>query len=340
MTKKLIPALLAFLSAWAEGALAANLGGQRDVYVDVPLSNVAVMAFNQGNYVGPALFPIVPVEKQSGMYPVITDTDWMRLPQSTVRSPKTAPRRVSFSVSSDQYNAINYALAGDNSVEDLANAMRAIRLRQNTARFVVNNLMGDMEVRIANKVTSISNIGSGVVLAAGSRWSNYANSDPIADITTGHAFIRNNTGIRANTLLLDYDTRRVVRRHPVLLDLYKYTKSGFLTDAQLMEVFDVQKILVADAIRENSKEGGASSITNIWGNIALLTHVANEAPSEETVTFGLGFRWTPEGAPAPMQARTYMDPDPGKKAEVVEVGYYQDEKIVARKLAYLVGSTL
>ncbi len=338
--KKILTFLLAALSAYAEGALAANLGGQRDVYVDVPLSNVAVMAFSRGGFVGPALFPVVPVPKQSGMYPTITKADWLRLPQSTVRAPKTPPRRVSFSVSSDQYNAINYALAGDNSIEDLANAMVALRLRQNTARFVVSQLAADMEVRIANKVTSISNIGSGVTLAAGSRWSNYANSDPIADVSTGHAFIRNNTGIRANTLLLDYDTHRIVRRHPVLLDLYKYTDGGFLTMLQLQEVFDVGRILVADAIRENAKEGGTSSMTNIWGNNALLCYVDGGAVSEETATFGLGFRWTPDGAPAPMQARTYMDPDPGKKAEVTEVGYYQDEKVVAAQLAYLVGSTL
>lgn len=341
--KKILLLAAGAFSAYAECALAANLGGQRDVYVDVPLSNFAVRAFTQGNFVAPLLFPVVPVEKQSGMYPVITAADWSRLPQSTTRAPKTAPRRVQFGVSSDQYNCINYALAGDNSVEDLSNAIRALRLRQNTARFVLNQLMGDMEVRVANKVTSISNIGSGVVLASGSRWNNYANSDPIADISTGHAFIRSRTGLRPNTLLLDYDTHRIVRRHPVILDMYKYTEGGFATIDQLKEAFDVKEIIIADAIRETSKEGTAASgtsLANIWGNVALLSYVDRSATSEETATFGLGFRWQPEGAPAAMEARRYMDPDPGKKCEIVEVGYYQDEKITARDLAYLVGSTI
>ena len=88
--KKLISLLLACLSAWTEGALAANLGGQRDVYIDAPLSNVAVMAFNQGTFIGPALFPVVPTPKQSGNYYVITDTDWLRLPQSTTRAPEAS----------------------------------------------------------------------------------------------------------------------------------------------------------------------------------------------------------------------------------------------------------
>lgn len=338
--KKLTHLLAVFLAAFAELALAARLGGQRDVYFDVPLSNFSVMAFSEGTLVGPRLFPIVPVEKQSGVYPVIAQADWLRLPQSTTRAPKTPPRKVQFGTSSDSYNCINRALAGDNALEDLANADRALMLRRNTARFVVSQLARDMEVRIANQVSSISNIGSGVVLAAGSRWSNYSNSSPISDIRTAHAFIRNNTGVRANTLLLDYDTVEMLRTHPELLDLYKYTEGGILTDAQISAAFKVGDLIVADAIRENSLPDGTSSITNIWGNTALLAYVDRAARAPESVTFGLGFRWQPEGVPAAMQARTYMNPHPGAKAEEVEVGYYQDEKIVARNLAYAITTTL
>ena len=338
--KKLFHLILAMLAAWTESALAANLGGQRDVYFDVPLSNFSVQAFSQGNFVGPALFPVVPVDMQSGVYPTITKADWLRLPQSDVRAPMDIPRRVRWSASSDSYNCINRALMSGNPLEDLANAMTAIRLRRNSAAFVVSQLAGGMERRIANKVTSITNIGSGVQLSSGARWSNFNNSDPISDITTGHAFIRQNTGLRANTLLLDYDTWKVVRRHPVLLDLYKYTDAGFLSDAQLMETFEVKRLLIADAIQENSLEDGTSSITNIWGNVAFLAYVNGAAAAPETATFGLGFRWAPPGIPAPMQARTYMDPHPGAKAELTEVGYYQDEKVIARQLSYLVQNTL
>ena len=338
--KKILSLLLALPALFAEAVLGAQIGGQRDVYFDVPLSNFSVRAFSGGTYIGPALFPVVPVEKQSGVYPTITLADWLRRPQSTVRAPKTSPRRVQFSTSSDSYNCINYALSGDNSYEDLANADRSMMLRRNTAGVVVQQLALDMEVRIASKVTSITNLGSGVVLASGSRWSNYSNSNPIADIRTGHAFIRGRTGIRANTLVFDYDTVEVLRTHPVILDLFKYTEGGFVTDQQLREVFKVQNILVADAIMENNLEGAASSITNVWGNIALLAYIEGAAAAPETATFGLGFRWTPEGIAPAMQARTYPDPDPGKKAEVVEVGMYQDEKIIAKDLSYLVSTTL
>ena len=337
--KRYIFLIIAVLAGYAHKALAMHLT-TRDVHIDTPLSNICVEAFRTGNFVAPTLFPIVPVMKQSDIYYTVTKNSWLRNPGSTLRSPKTAPRRVEFDVSSDTYFAHNYALAGENAHEVLANADNPIMLRQRTARKVVEDLMRDMEVRIANKVTSITNIGSGVLLTGANKWSDYLASDPISDISTGAAFIRSNTGIIPNTLLLDWDTMQIVRRHPVLLDMYKYTQGGFVNDAELREVFKVGRIIVSDAIRNAALEGATASIVNIWGNNALLCYVDPAAPSVQTATFGLGFRWNAPELPAPMVARVYDDPDPGKKVEITEVGYYQDEKIVARELSYLVGNTL
>lgn len=334
-----LQALLACLSGYAQATLASPLTG-RDVHIDTPLSNIAVEAFTSGVFVAPMLFPVVPVAKQSDVYYTITKNSWLRVPQSTLRAPKQSPRRVEFDVSSDNYFAFNYALAGENAHEVLANADNPINLRQRTTRKVVEDLMRDMEVRIANQVTSISNIGSGVSLSGGAKWSDYLNSDPISDITTGHAFVRSQTGVIPNTLLLDWDTMQTVRRHPVLLDMYKYTQGGLLNEAELKEVFKVQNLIVSNAIKNAAVENATASIVNIWGNNALLCYIDPAAPSLQTVTFGLGFRWTPPELPAPMVTRVYDDPDPGKKVEIVEVGYYQAEKIVAPQLGYLVGSTL
>lgn len=332
--------LLGLFAAYSGKALSLHLTAQQ-AHIDVPLSNMCLQAFRRGTYVGTSLFPTVPVQKQSDVYYTIDKATWMRLPSSALRAPKTRPRRIEFNTSTDRYFADNYALAGENAHEALRNADSPIRLRQRTGVKVVGDLAGVQEVRIANKVTSISNIGSGVLLTGTSKWSDYGNSDPIADITTGHAFIRNNTGVRANTLLLDYDTHEIVRRHPVLLDMYKYTQGGFINDAEIMECFKVGRLIVADAIRNVAPEGQTASMVNIWGNNALLCYVDAAAPGMETVTFGLGFEWPgEEGGALGMQARVYDDPDPGKKVEVVEVGHYMDEKIVARELGYLVGNTL
>ena len=158
-------------------------------------------------------------------------------------------------------------------------------------------------------------------------------------MTTGHAFIRQNTGLVANTALLDFDTYQTVRRHPVLLDMYKYTQGGLVNDAELREVFKVQKLLVANCIRNAALENATASMVNIWGNNFLLCHVA-PSTGMRTATFGLQFRWLNPELPAPWAVRVYDDPDPGKKCEITEAGYYSTEKVIARELAYLVNATL
>lgn len=311
-----------------------------DIHRDTPLAQTAVKAFQGAEaYVGQKLFPAVKVEHETDQYYILDPNSWLRIP-NTRRARKTAPNRIEFRVSSEEYRVKNYALAGELAKEDLANADRAIQLRENTTRLVVEALNRDLEDRIARTVTSISNVGSGVALTGVNRWSDYVNSDPISAVNTAHAFIENKTGLKANTLVLDKDTYRIVRRHPVILDMFKYTAGGVAKDDQLREVFEVSNLWVARGIKNNALLGATASIVNIWGNNALLALVDPGAIGMETVTFGLGFRWEPEGFPAPFQVGRYDDPDPGKRTEVVEVGYFQAEEIVAKDLAYLIEDTL
>jgi hypothetical protein len=152
-------------------------------------------------------------------------------------------------------------------------------------------------------------------LTGANKWSAGATSDPIADVNTGHAFMRGQTGLTANIAVIDYDTMVTLRRHPLFLDLYKQVQGGQVTDAQIAEQFRVKQILIADAILENAKEGGTSSMTNMWGNICLLAHVEPAQSMEDVTTFGLGFRWTDPELGAPFAIRTYDDADPGKRSK-------------------------
>jgi hypothetical protein len=236
-------------------------------------------------------------------------------------------------VSTDAYFADNYALAGEMAKEDIANADAALQLRENTAQVVMQGLLQDLEARVANLVTSATNVGSGVTV--GSKWSDLTNSNPLVDVSTATAFIRQQTGLNPNTLIVDEDTYQVLRRHSKILELYKYTTGGLLNEAQLLSAFGVDRILHGRAIKNVALENAPASLVPVWGNNALLAYVSPTPTGMKTATLGLQFRWIPDGIPAPFAVFRYDDPDPGKKIEVVEVGYYQDEKIVAKNLGYL-----
>jgi hypothetical protein len=313
----------------------------RDAHLDAMLTNLTVAAFaataEQQGFIAQDIFPVATVPKQSNKYYVIDPDSWLRI-ADTRRSPKARPNRIEFKVSSDAYFADNYALAGDIAKEDLANADMALNLRENTAQITLQGLLQDLEVRVANMVTSVSNVGSGVAVA--SKWSDLTNSNPMVDIQTAHAFIRRNTGLVANTLVMDEDSFQALRRNSKLLELYKYTSGGLVADEAIARALGVERILHGRAIRNNAVENATGSYTNIWGNNALLCYVAPGATGLMTATFGLQIRWVPEGISAPFAVFRYDDPDPGKKIEVVEASYYQDERIVARNLGYVLTATL
>jgi len=311
-----------------------------DAHFDVPLSNFAVSAFAdpQDQFIAEQLYPEVPVAKQSDKYYVIEKDAFLRQPD-TLRSPKTRANKVEFTITSDSYYAHNYALSTDNAIEDLENADLAIQLRRNSTRLVVSNLRLDQEIRVANQITSISNVGSGVALTGSNKWSDGA-SDPIGDVNTGHAFMQSRTGLVANTLVLDWNTFKVVRRHPAILDLFKYTSGGQTTVEQLREAFDVERILIGRGIKNTAAEGKAPSMGSIWGNSAILAHVG-QATGMESKTFGLRFRWRNPIFPADFGVQTDVKNRAGEeKVEVLEAGYFQDERIVAGELAYAITGTI
>lgn len=318
---------------------------QRSAHHDVPLSNYAVEAFAAGpsqGYIAQGLFPIVPVAHETDEYYIIESNSWLQI-HSGRRSRRQAPNEVEWSVSSGNYTAKNWALRDANALEDLANADRALDLRNTSADFVTNMLLRGYEQRVANIVTSISNCGSGVALTGGDKFSDYINSSPLSVVTTATAFLRKKTGLRPNVMAIDADTYDILSRHPELLDLYQYTQGGVLSTNDLAKVFKVPSILVADGVYNsavtNVDSGDVGVGANIWGNFMFLGHVTPGA-SLKVKSFGATMRWTPEGIPTPMQAVRYLDPDPGTKKEWTEVGVYQDEKVVAKDLGYVVTGTL
>ena len=313
----------------------------RDLHIDTPLSNLAFRKWGSqtSRFIAGQVFPPIKVNKQSDKYYIVEKDAFLRV-YDTKRAPKTKANRVEFGVSSESYYAENFALAGDNSLEDLSNADNALMLRENTTGVVLDGLLNDQEVRVANTVTSISNVGSGVALTGGNKWSDFVGSSPLSDVTTAHAFIEL-SGVEANVAIIDKDTLAIVRRHPELLDMYKYTSGGELTDEQLRQVFKVPKILVGRGVKQNALEGGTSSITNIWGNNVVFAHINPSPAGKKVVTLGGAFRWQPAGFPAPFSVGRQRFAGAGtENIEVIEANYFQDEKIIASALGYAITGTL
>lgn len=313
----------------------------RNIHVDKPLSNTLVTAFDTaGDFVASRLFPIVGVGNQSDKYYTLRKEAWLALPD-TYRAPKTKARRVEFDVSSDSYFCDNHALGAEIPLEDLANADNAIRLRESNTQLIATGLLRGLEARAALIATTSGNhVAAPVRNTGAAAWDAVNSADLTSQIMLGHQTIFRNTGLRANTLVLDYDSYLYAKQNTRLYEVFKYRAAGpgMVSDAQLMEMFQVDALLIARSQKNNNNPAQTASISSIWGPTALLCRVEG-ALSMQTATYGLSFRWNDPVLGVPMAVtRQVFDGAGTEKIEVLEGGYYQDEKIVAKELAYYINT--
>lgn len=313
----------------------------RSAHIDVPLSNVMIAAFEtQGDFVANAIFPAVPVDKQSNKYYTLKKEAWLARP-NTYRAPRAQANRIEFDISSDSYFADNYALAHEIPLEDLKNADSAIRLRESAVQFVTRGLLADLEIRAqAQAITNVSTVQR--LATAGTTWDAVTSADIQGQIADAHLSIFNNTGLRANTLVLDYQSYIYAKRNTALLNRFQYQQQrnpGLVDDEQLKAAFMVDNLYVARSQKNNANPGQTGSITSIWGPTALLTRVEGNAPSLMTATYGIGMRWTNPEFPGPFVVTTHQEDWAGSRhIEVIEAGYWQDEKVVASALGFYINT--
>jgi len=316
------------------------MGEGRDFHIDKAISNLLVGYLVEGS-IYEELFPVLPVKKQSDLFYKIDKGDFFRIPE-TARAPKTEPNKIDFATSSAGYFADNYELQSDISWEDMDNADDAFNLTVSHAELVKGLLLLDAEDRVARAVTSGTNCGS-YVTAPASLWSGRAaegDSDPISDIETGKTFIQQNTGKKANVIVVGYPVHTQLIQHPQIKNSIKYvqrTTQANMTNA-LADLFGVEKYLVGSMIKNTGSEKLADAMSHVWSHHCIIAHTEKpKGPGIPTATAGITFRWKSPKLPAAFTARWMED---GKiYARSVRVGTYQDEKIVATDCIYAILNT-
>lgn len=303
----------------------------RDLYLDVPLSNV-VIGYRPENLIADMIFPIINVPKQSGSIIEFSQGDALRR-DDTKRAPGTLAKRVTRSVSSIMYYCNNYALADGVTIEDRANAepIYAQRMFNGMATNLVDKLALDWELRVALQVNSTSNVGSSA--AVSSVWTG-SGADPLADVNTAIDNVLYSTGHRPNRVVMGIKAWNAFRRHSTVRNLLYGTNNGggYANAADVAKLLEVDQVFVGGAFYNTAEENITKSLSTVWANNCLV-YYANPNPQQERPSFAYTHRWAAPGIPN-MQVERHPY-DSRRKTDDIEVGYYQDEKVVWDDLAFL-----
>jgi len=310
------------------------------VHVDAILTNISVAYLQkQENFIADKVFPVVPVDKKSDKYFVYTKNDWFR-DEAQRRADGTESAGSGYNLTTGTYSADVWAFHKDVGDQTVANADAPLNPLREATEFVTHRLLLRRELQFvtdffttgvwADDVTGVSGVPTS---GQTKQWSDYSSSDPINDIEAGKAEILGNTGLAPNTLVLGYEVFRQLKNHPDLVDRIKYTSSQTITEDMLARMFDIDRLLVAKAVKATNNEGASEAYSFAYGKGALLAHVA-PSPGLLTPSAGYQFAWTGVSGGIGSTIGVSSFRMESLKAERVEAEMAFDNKVIGADLGY------
>jgi len=308
------------------------------VHVDAILTNASVAYIQSAdNFIATKVFPIVPVDKQSNLYFKYTKEDWFR-DDARLRADGSEAATSGYGLSTDNYYADVFAVkkaVGDQTMANFDNPLDPMR---DAAKFTSQLLLNRLENQFVSDYITTGVWGTDYTGVSGTptgtqfkQWSDLANSDPIQDIELAKAQIMSTTGFEPNKLVLGYDVYRVLRNHPDIIDRVKYTGRDVPDTQYLAQLFGLDEILVAKAVKNTANEGQTGSFSFSFGKAALLVYSA-PSPSLLTPSAGYSFQWrgVSEGLGLTVGTKQYRLEQ--NAATYVESQIAFDNKVVAADL--------
>jgi hypothetical protein len=264
--------------------------GGGNVHIDVALTNVSV-GFPNNAFVGERLFPTVNVQKQSNKYYIFGREAWSS--HLDLRAPGTHANEIpGYAVSMDSYFAQEHALQIAVTDEERENADDPFSPDADGAFLVTQKILLGREVTMKNLVTTTGNYEAAntVTLAGGQQWSDYVNSNPIADIRTGIRAINAALFTDPNTAVVPYQVMSVLEDHPDFIERIKYSERGIMTPEIIGAVLGIPNIIVPMAGQNTAALGQNPVLSYIWGKDVVLAWVPPNA-GQRIPAFGYEFVW-------------------------------------------------
>lgn len=313
-------------------------------HIDKVLTNISVKYMQDTSaFIADKVFPTVPVAKQSDRYFKYLKEDWFR-DDAQERAMGTESAGGDYDIdNTPTYFCKKYAFHKDVFEEDRANSDDPLQPDQDATEFVVDKILLNKENNWARTyfttgvwgqdLTGSNTATSSTVI----KWNDYANSTPVKDVDDMATAMQETTGKRPNTMVLGRQVYDALRQHPEILDRIKYTQTGIITDQLLAALFDVDRILVANAIQNTAKKGQTADMNFIMGKHMLLCYTESR-PRLKAATAGYCFTWTGLLGANALGGRInrFSMPQLGIGTERIECELAYDMKVVAADLGAFV----
>lgn len=261
---------------------------------DPILTNISV-GFDQGQFVGNALFPNINVANAAGRYWIFGKETWVQ-GDTDYRAPGAVANEITgLGAAQDSFLTSEHALqvaVPDEEKEQLKTPFNAMR---DATELVTSKIMLGREVAIRDLVTTAANYASSnaITLSGTSQFSDYANSDPITVFKNAKLAIHAQTFMDPNLYVIPYEVMSVLEDHPKILERIKYTRDGILNEELIAKVLKLTGKVIVPGVAigvQNSPEPMDVTASYMWGKDIVIAYVPSR-PGQRTPAFGYEFTY-------------------------------------------------
>ncbi len=299
----------------------------RDKIVAGPLADVSI-AYRNRSYVADRVFPIIDRVPPKAKIARYLKGAWFR-DEAGIRGPGGRAPRGGFPTDYIDINTVEYSFAKEVTDEDRRSSMvfgaPPLKPDQDALEFATDKIDLKKERRVASLVLGSTWSGVAGEDAAGG-WAAATSNTFIPNVEARIETIRSNTGLRPNVLLISANTLAAIKHIDDVLDRIKYVERGIVTAPLIAAIFELEEVLIGDAIVSTANEkadGSDFTASNVW---------------EKNATKGSAFLFYRPPSPglktpsAGYQARTaYEDGRPRRTTTWREAAEHQDVYEVAEE---------
>lgn len=214
-----------------------------------------------------------------------------------------------------------------------------------SAAITMNTVLTNMEQRVADIVMNTSTFTP--VNAAAAWLSSGVPSSSAKVINDVEKAVQAlyDRGIIANTMVMSFKQFRNLRNMPEVIDRIVSSGAGNpakpsdVTPSMLSAVFDIPKILVGRAQKQNAKEGQTSSLATIWSDryVSICRTASGPTAPIEEPCIGRTFHWGEDGSNIGGTIETWWDEN--LRSDKVRVRMETHEKLMLSTAGYLIDTT-
>lgn len=328
--------------------MATTQPGRGDVHVDRPLTNISIAYMqSEESFIAHRVFPIIPVENQSNSYWIYDRGEFNRDTMEE-RAPGAESAGSSYKQSTENYECRVYSEHKDVPDQVRANSDSPLNPNRDATMFLAQKAMIKRERTwvakyLTDSVWTYSVDGAATRSTSFNAGTNndivYWSSDsstPIEDIRLLRRIVQeSNGGFRPNVLTIGRPVYDVLVDHADIIERLDrgQTPGGpaMAMKDSLAALFELDEVLVMDAVYNSANEGATDVHTFIGGKNGLLSY-RPPSPGILTASAGYTFTWSGYLGAGRNGTRVKRFRMEHIESERIEISMAYDQKITGKEL--------